>query len=608
MTEPSWLADEQPDNAELPLWTRALIGDMLPDAVTPLTWSLIWEPAAAHGWRDCLIERFGFDDAEISSSHPESVASFGGFAYLNASVLRVWADRTPSLATDHIDPVLTAGPKPPPSHESPSWNSPDAVTVGMLRQWYEWVLGSRNQRELRQAIDEVNQTVESSVDSAAMSDAELVAMIDDLLPLCRRLFSQYLNQTLAALIGPRLVNDACVDVGQPAHTLRLLSGLGQVDPVSPTLVLWDLSRLVRNSTALQELFARQPDDLDWVLRRSTEPDAIALAAGIDALIDEIGFRGPNEWDLSSPTWDEVPAIVVAMIGCMSRCDESFAPSQRRLHLEADRYRLTVEIAAALPPEARAVFVDAVESAATYIRGRQACRTSLMRLLHRVRLIVREISARAVRRGDLTDPDDVWMMRREELAYYADGGLAELRTLTEGRRREFDQVQQLDPAPMLWRAGDGPDGRAPDDWAGDADGAEPSPIDMLVMEPGDLMLGSPGSPGMAQGRARVIESMADLADFRPGEVLVLARPVLATTPIFVAAGAVITDTADTFAHAVVVARELGTPMVVGATRATERIRTGAMLNVDGLTGVVSVVAEPDDEPADESAAVSAPGDR
>lgn len=110
--------------------------------------------------------------------------------------------------------------------------------------------------------------------------------------------------------------------------------------------------------------------------------------------------------------------------------------------------------------------------------------------------------------------------------------------------------------------------------------------------------------MARGRARIIESMADLADFEPGEILVLARPVLATTPIFVAAGAVITGTADTFAHAVVVARELGTPMVVGASGATERIKTGVLLNVDGLTGVVSVMAGP----VDASAAPVAPDER
>lgn len=604
MTEPSWLADKQPENAELPLWTRAVIGDMLPDAVTPLSWSLIWESAAAHGWRDCLIERFGFDEAEISSSHPESVASFGGFAYLNASVLRVWADRTPSLATDHIDPVLTAGPKPPPTYRAPNWSGPDPVTVGMLRQWYDWVLRSRNQRELARAVIDVDQVLGQRLDRPAMTDVELIGVIDELQPLCRRLFSQYLNQTLAALVGPRLVNDACVEVGQPAHTLRLLSGLGHIDPVSPTLVLWDLSRLVRDSVPLQQLFANRPDELDAVLRRSNQPDAVALTAGIDALLDEIGFRGPNEWDLSSPTWDEVPAIVLAMIGCMSRCDDSYAPSHRRHDLEADRYRLTVEIAAALPPDNRAMFVDAVESAATYIRGREACRTALMRLIHRIRVIVREIAVRAARRGDLAAPDDIWMIRFEELADHAGGGLAELRSLAGRRRREFDEVQRSDPAPMLWRGVDAPDGVGPDGWDADNAEVEYRSSDLLLSEPGDLMLGSPGSPGMAQGRARVIESMADLADFEPGEVLVLARPVLATTPIFVAAGAVITDTADTFAHAVIVARELGTPMVVGADRATERIRTGVTLNVDGLTGVVSVMAEP----ADGSTCAVGPDDR
>lgn len=604
MTEPSWLAERQPDNAELPLWTRAVIGDMLPDAVTPLSWSLVWESTAAHGWRDCLIERFGFDEEEISSSHPESVAAFGGFAYLNASVLRVWADRTPSLATDHIDPVLTAGPKPPPTYRAPNWSDPDSVTVGMLRQWYDWVLRSRNQRELSRAVADVGELLVKPGDWSAMTDVELMDAVDDLQPLCRRLFSHYLNQTLASLVGPRLVNDACVDVGQPAHTLRLLSGLGQIDPVSPTLVLWELSRLVRRSTALRHLFTGRSDGLDAVLRRSHEPDAVALTAGIDALIDEIGFRGPNEWDLSSPTWDEVPAIVLAMIGCLSRCDDSYTPGLRRHDLEADRYRLTVEIAAALPPESRAMFVDAVESAATYIRGREDCRTALMRLIHRIRVVVREVAVRAARRGDLADPDDIWMIRGEELAAYVDGAFTELRSLAERRRREYDEVQRIDPAPMLWRGVDDPDGAGANGWDPETAGFESRPPDLLLSEPGDLMLGSPGSPGMATGRARVIESMADLADFEPGEVLVLARPVLATTPIFVAAGAVITDTADTFAHAVIVARELGTPMVVGADGATARVRTGVTLSVDGLTGVVSVQAEPNGD----SAAAVAPDDR
>ncbi len=133
--------------------------------------------------------------------------------------------------------------------------------------------------------------------------------------------------------------------------------------------------------------------------------------------------------------------------------------------------------------------------------------------------------------------------------------------------------------------------------GSDDGWIPAPGDTLSrayddgpLEPGDMMLGSPGSPGMAHGVARVIESDSDLAMVEPGEIIVLSRPDLAATPLFVAAGAVVTDRGGTFTHAVVVARELGTPMVVGAYRASERIRTGSIVNVDGLTGVVSVAAE------------------
>ena len=586
MIEPSWRADPQPGNPELPLWTRAIIGDMLPEAVSPLGWTMIWEPAAK-GFRDCLIERLGFDDEELRDDHPETVSLLGGFAYLNASVLRVWADRLPALGVEQIDPILVAGNKPLPTHQDPAWGPPDAVAAGMLGQWYDWVVSSRNQFELRRQIDLVAEVTAADEGLASKSDLELIEEAIGLRPLCQRLFSQHLNQTLGAFIGPRLLNQACIDVGQPAHTLRLLSGLGQIEPASPTLALWELSRLVRESRFLSEVLAEDPEDRAGGLRRSVEPDAIALLAGVDALIEEIAFRGPNEWDLSSPTWDEVPSIVLAMIGCLSRCEDSFAPRQRRQHLEADRYRLTVEIAAALGPEDRAEFVDAVQSSVAFIRGREESRTALMRVVHRQRRLLREAARRWVQRDELVDADDVWMLTLDELSTCAADGPGELRSVLAARRRDYLERRDDEPLSTVWLGGE-----APSDWLADQEVPDADPFGSSALEPGDLVLGSPGSPGMARGPARIIETVADLADFRPGDILVMARPVLAATPVFVAAGAVIADAGDTFTHAVVVARELGTPMVVGARGASTRIRPGSIVNVDGLTGVISIVPDGD----------------
>jgi pyruvate,water dikinase len=46
------------------------------------------------------------------------------------------------------------------------------------------------------------------------------------------------------------------------------------------------------------------------------------------------------------------------------------------------------------------------------------------------------------------------------------------------------------------------------------------------------------------------------------------------------------------HGAIVAREYGIPAVVGVTGATERIRTGQSITVDGTTGSVTLVPQPE----------------
>jgi phosphoenolpyruvate synthase/pyruvate phosphate dikinase len=52
-----------------------------------------------------------------------------------------------------------------------------------------------------------------------------------------------------------------------------------------------------------------------------------------------------------------------------------------------------------------------------------------------------------------------------------------------------------------------------------------------------------------------------------------------------AAALVTDAGGSLCHAAVVAREYGLPAVVGTHTATERIRNGQIVEVDGANGVV-----------------------
>lgn len=100
--------------------------------------------------------------------------------------------------------------------------------------------------------------------------------------------------------------------------------------------------------------------------------------------------------------------------------------------------------------------------------------------------------------------------------------------------------------------------------------------------------------IATGKARVIKGKADLAKFRPGEILVAETTSPDWQPVMKSAAAIVTDHGGRTCHAAIVARELGVPAVVGAEGATTRIRTGAVLTVscaEGETGHVYMGAVP-----------------
>jgi pyruvate,water dikinase len=106
--------------------------------------------------------------------------------------------------------------------------------------------------------------------------------------------------------------------------------------------------------------------------------------------------------------------------------------------------------------------------------------------------------------------------------------------------------------------------------------------------GDTLTGLPGCPGVARGRARIVLSPFDPGNLEPGDVLIAPLTDPSWTPLFVPAAAVVVDVGAPLSHAIIVSRELGIPCAVSVTDATKRIPDGAMVEVDGTRGTVTVM--------------------
>ncbi|MCM0676102.1 PEP-utilizing enzyme, partial [Micromonospora phytophila] len=102
----------------------------------------------------------------------------------------------------------------------------------------------------------------------------------------------------------------------------------------------------------------------------------------------------------------------------------------------------------------------------------------------------------------------------------------------------------------------------------------------------VLTGVGAAAGRVTGPARVVHDPAT-AHVEPGDILVAATTDPGWTPLFLTAGALVTETGAVMAHGPTVAREYGIPAVICVPDATRKISTGQIVNVDGATGTVTV---------------------
>lgn len=123
---------------------------------------------------------------------------------------------------------------------------------------------------------------------------------------------------------------------------------------------------------------------------------------------------------------------------------------------------------------------------------------------------------------------------------------------------------------------------------------PPPKEKNIPVPGfkpRQLVGQPSSPGMATGRARVITSLDDFSQFQSGEIMVCDAVEPQMTFLASLAAGIVERRGGMLVHSSIIARELGIPAVNGVSRATEILKNGDLLTVNGYLGLV-VVGEPE----------------
>jgi rifampicin phosphotransferase len=540
-------------SARFPIYTRANVGEVFPDPVTPLTSGMmLW--FAELGWRDAWVRMGAFDLDEFPDDQYCQLGVQGGYCYLNASLIRLFGERAPGLSWRDMDAqFFGAMPGVPPYVAADGDVRPDKTEA--IGATFGWVFAQHSLDALTELTEDRERTKalrDARPDLSSMSDRELIDRYISLGPEHRLLFSHHLFTTYMATVPVGVISAVAAAVGRPDLVMPIIAGIGEVDSAAPSFAMWELSRL--------------------------DPDSAEFVARFDDFLHEYGSRGPNEWEVRSPSWETRPALALSAIERMRLAPDSANPSAQAALRAEQRARSSAELLAMVEadPAAHGQLAAAIACSTAWLPGRERTKTNNIRLIHEMRMPLRELGRRMVARGAFDEIEDFGFIKVDEI----DEFLANPTSFTEtvrSRRAEYERLQSLTPPFLFVGRTDGPD-----TWARrDAESAE-------LMAAGDTLAGMPGCPGTAEGIARVILDSNDPTALEPGDVLVAPITDPSWTPLFVPAAAVVVNVGAPLSHAIIVSRELGIPCVISATDATRRIPNGAKVRVDGATGLVTVL--------------------
>ncbi len=316
----------------------------------------------------------------------------------------------------------------------------------------------------------------------------------------------------------------------------------------------------------------------------------------EAFLRTYGWRLEATCRIATPDWVEDPAPALYTIG-------TFLSKPSGFDFDAARQLSVAERDAQIEAARRAVNGNDLQRFNEALAGNQAANFAWWNEEHNylidrraaipVRRATLELGARLADQGRIERPDDLFFLFKPELFDVMEGGAArwpDLAAMVPDRRAYFEEWRRKGPE-LPTMLGTIPS-TVPDPIMIEVFGLSGHFLETLRGGGGDVaeLRGFPASKGVAEGVARVITTVTEISKVLPGEILVCGGTTTEWTPVFGIIKACVCDTGGSLTHAAIVSREYGIPCVVGTATATQMIKTGDRVRVDGRAGTVQVLGQ------------------
>lgn len=362
-----------------------------------------------------------------------------------------------------------------------------------------------------------------------------------------------------------------------ALVLEVTRALPQNVTTEMDLALWKTATEIRADAEAANEFRSL--DAPTLARRYLSGTLPSTAQTVIArFMEKYGMRGTGEIDFGQPRWREDPAPIMHTLQSYLNINEASAPDALFAKGQQAASNAVENIAAKARKQSGGWLKEKMaRGAARRVRllmgARESPKFFAIRTMGIARKALLEVGEEFAQAGTIERAEDLVFLKLDELEVLAKNEPRDWKALIAERRETYERELRRRQVPRILVS----DGRAFYEGLGSE------------TDTADVITGSPVSPGVAEGNVHIIFDPSG-AQLAPGEILVCPGTDPAWTPLFMAAGGLITEVGGMMTHGSVVAREYGIPAVVGVHQATTRLKNGQRIRIDGTAGKIVVLEQ------------------
>jgi pyruvate,water dikinase len=558
------LLQSRPITVEEPvIWSRANAAETIPGYTTYLSRVPENKPDDIVLGLLPLLERFGIKENPETLRFKEYIY---GYVYLNMTVVSRVLGKIPGLSPEILYQSLghtTEKEAPAPTLGVSAVVSLLPGTVRVIHFFLN--LPKKAHQVIPYSVKLIEDIRQKNVEELSLE--ELEELIWDMYERNSHVFQVHAVTALAVFALFGIVQKMVARAGEKGMEHMLTAGLDGMSSSQLGVQMWKLAACAQQWPDVADLIRSKKENALYELKSSEE--GTAFVREFDAFIRKYGDRCSRELELSTPRWEENPQFVLSMVA--HYLDSPVDPletmkAQKRMRVKAEQ-----QIYKKMNFFERLIFRILLKKTEQYIVTRENLKTTWMRGISALKTLYMAIAAHLVEKGILACTDDIFYLKMTEVSDIITGRLKkeEFTNWIPERREEKEECEHIQMPEVII--------------------GNPPPIEELTYtgEPEDTLEGKGCSPGVITGRAAVLCDAAECGEFHQGDILVAPVTDPGWSPLFVTAGGLVMELGGTLSHGVIIAREYGIPAVVGVKHATQIIRTGDIITVDGNTGLVQV---------------------